>query len=491
MSDKVDTKKTKETGASVAAPSATSVTVPDDSEKMLRELFGKVSTLVDGMDKMLTRIGALEGRFDGNRRVTMSRGGGSAEAISSEFQDGQTFFDGAHNQEGGRYSYGSAGSNFGSKDPGTKLERPKFAVKQIKVKDGVKTETVQFSDYLEFFDEYEQYMDAWETLPTNSIEGVPQKYPNRDRVAVLNIPFKYAHQLAGRLKTIYDRTDLQHMSMSEIQSAIYWKDLSTIEVRRRIGLKFEAEVSVKGSLDILRRIEFKSQFGLIDAIAFATYQHDLKKEIQRIQAGGHFVVNKIQLKDVVIAALPDKFYQQELYAKYGSIGTLLMAYEEFSLSSIFNDVDKRIENVTKEGLRASVNKMVRERDAVRSSYHKVANMQEYIEDEMQDQVNAALVGEKKCRNVGVGSDKLLKCRFLGGDKATCTFEHPPSDLALKGKGVSKDQPSPQWLNTGRKLHNMAVDTCVEFPDCDEAFWSASERLPSFPNTPGDAENGEY
>jgi hypothetical protein len=290
---------------------------------------------------------------------------------------------------------------------------------------------------------------------------------------------------------IYDRNDLQHMSLAEIRNATYWKDLSTKEVRKRIGLKFEAEVSVKGSLDILKRVEFKSQFGLIDAIAFATYQHDLKKEIQRIQAGGRFVVNKIQLKDIVIAALPDKFYQQELYAKFGNIGTLLMDSEEFSLSLIFNDVQRRIENITKEGLRASVNKLVRERDSARPSYHKVANMQEYMEDELQDQVNAALVGEKKCRNIGVGSDKLLKCRFLGGEKATCTFEHPPSDLALKGKGISKDQPSPQWLNTGRKLHNMAVDTSVEFPDCDEAFWSSNERLPSFPNSPGDGEEEEY
>ena len=158
---------------------------------------------------------------------------------------------------------------------------------------------------------------------------------------------------------------------------------------------------------------------------------------------------------------------------------------------IFNDIDRRIENITKEGLRAAVNKLVRERDSVRPSYQKVANMQEYLEDEMQDHVNAALVGEKKCRNIGVGSDKLLKCRFLGGDKATCTFEHPQSDLALKGKGVSKDQPSPQWLNTGRKLNNMTMDPRFEFPECDEAFWSASERLPSFPNSPGDAEDGEY
>lgn len=462
------------------------------ADKAMDDVLGAVAKLITGMETMYERIGALEARFDEGRRVTMARGGGThegsgAEKISaSEFQDGQSFFDKSPGQANGRYSCGSTGSNFGSKDPGTKLERPKFVVKQTKVKEGVKSETVQFSDYLEFFDEYEQYMDAWETIPTNFIDGVSQKYPNRERVAVLNIPFKYAQQLSDRLKTIYNRADLQHMSLKEIQTATYWKDLSTTDVRKRIGQKFEAEVSVKGSLDILRRIEFKSQFGLIDGIAFATYQHDLKKEIQRIQAGGQMVVNKIQLKDIVIAALPDRVYQQELFAKYGNIGSLLIAYDEFSLSAIFSDVDRRIENITKEGLRATVNKSVRERDSARSAYHKVANLQEY-EDEIQDQVNAALVGDKKCRNAGIGSDKLLKCRFLGGEKATCTFEHSASDLALKGKGVSKDHPSPQWLNTGRKLHNMAVDQSPDFPECDEEFWQASERLPLFPESTGDTE----
>lgn len=476
-------------------------------EPTLSDVLGAVSMLSSGMEKMLDRVGALEARFDGARRVTMARGGGKAEENSStfahgggrteafsagEFQDGQSFFDRSPDQGNGRYSYGSTGSNFGSKDPGTKLERPKFVVRQIKVKDGAKTETVQFSDYLDFFDEYEQYMDAWETIPANFVDGVPQKYPNRERVAVLNIPFKYAHQLSDRLQLIYDRSDLQHMSLAEIQAAIYWKDMSTKEIRKRIGLKFGAEVSVKGSLDILRKIEFRSQFGLIDAIAFATYKHELKKEIQRIQAGEKMTVNKIQIKDIVIAALPDRSYQQELYAKYGNIGSLLMASEEFSLSLIFNDVDERIESVTKQGLRAIVNKSNRERDSKFLAYNKpsvahVVHQGVPIEsgdwlDMVQDQVNAALVGDKKCRNVGVGSDKLLKCRFLGGDKATCTYEHPQTDMALKGKGVSKDLPSPQWLNTGRKVHNMSVDPRFEFPECDEDFWHANEGLPSFPET---------
>ena len=107
---------------------------------------------------------------------------------------------------------------------------------------------------------------------------------------------------------------------------------------------------------------------------------------------------------------------------------------------------------------------------------------------MQDQVNAALSGGKTCRNVGIGKDGKVLCRWLGGDKAACTFDHPPADLALKGKGVSKDVPSPQWLNTGRKLHNITADSCCDFPDCDEEFWHTTDRLPLFPDSPS---NGEF
>jgi hypothetical protein len=497
MSDKVDVKKSKEAGASVAATSATSVSVPADPEKMLKEVLGAVSTLSDGMDKMLTRIGALEERFEGNRRVTMSRGGGSAEAISSEFQDGQNFFDRAQTQEGGRYSYGSTGSNFGSRDPGTKLERPKFAVKNTKITNGSKKEETQWSDFLDYFDECDQYMDAWETIPANMInDDTPRPYPGRERMAVLNLPVKYAKELSGRLKTVFDVTDLQFMTLEDVAQRVEWKKLSTQDVRRRIGLQFAKEVSTKGSVDILRRIKFDSPYGLIDANAFAKYQSDLKKEILRIQAGGSIVVNRVQIKDIIIAALPDKVYQQELYAKYGHFGTLFMNYEDFAINTIFDEIEIRIETITKQGLRAMTNKAVKERDGVqvaRPGFHKVANiqeLQEQWEEEIQDQVNAALMGDKKCRNVGVGSDKLLKCRFLGGEKATCTFEHPTSDLALKGKGVTRDQPAPQWLNTGRKVHHMVADTRSVFPDSDEDWWHSSDTLPAFPESPDSGAVGD-
>ena len=145
MGDKPSESKKEASGASAA--------VQADPEKMLKEMLGAISSLTDGMGKIMNRLGAMEERFDGNRRVTMSRGGGSAEALSAgEFQDGQTFFE-KYEQGGARYSSGSTGSNFGAKDLGTKLERPKFTVKNSfsKTPEGVKVEVLVDSDYLDFF----------------------------------------------------------------------------------------------------------------------------------------------------------------------------------------------------------------------------------------------------------------------------------------------------------------------------------------------------
>jgi hypothetical protein len=104
-----------------------------------------------------------------------------------------------------------------------------------------------------------------------------------------------------------------------------------------------------------------------------------------------------------------------------------------------------------------VNKSTREREAnfLRTPTHgkaaAVHNLE--LEEIVEEQVNAAMAGEKKCKRVGIGKDGLLLCRWLG-EKGTCCFEHPSSEMALKGKGVSKESPSPDWLNNGKKAFQM-------------------------------------
>ena len=149
------------------------------------------------------------------------------------------------------------------------------------------------------------------------------------------------------------------------------------------------------------------------------------------------MINKINLKDILIAALPDKFYQRELFKKYGPMGSLI-------IPTIFDEVELRITSVAKQGLRAVVNRSTREREAhfLKTPTHgkaaAVHNLE--IEDIVEEHVNAAMAGDKKCKRAGIGKDNLLYCRWLG-EKGACCFEHPASEMALKGKGVSKNSPN--------------------------------------------------
>ena len=434
------------------------------------KIIATLQTIMESVDRLSQRMTAMERRMEGEKRVSFERRDGSAavqEVTASggqgeEWKDGAEFFSRTSNA-----TNGSSTSMFSPQDAGTKLERPKFGVKNSRTSEGVKTETLQDSDYLDFFDEYIHYMETWETLPIN--EGAT--YPNKERVAILNIPQKYARMLSDRLKLVFATSELQFMSVAQAKKAIFWKDQTTEQIRTRIGKKLEEEVSTLGTLDLLRRIKYNSKFGLIDSVAFAEFQHSFKKEVMRLQSGGSLTINKIQLKDIIIEALPDHAYQKELMAKFGGTGSLLVDDEEFAINTIFEQIEERITSITKQGLRAVVNKSIRERESNQfapkpqnaAGRPRAAQLVE-IEAEIQDQVNAALVGERECRNKGVGSDKLLKCRFLGGEKATCTFAHSASDLILKGKGVSKDVASPQWLNTGKKLFQATVESEEE---CEE------------------------
>ena len=87
-----------------------------------------------------------------------------------------------------------------------------------------------------------------------------------------------------------------------------------------------------------------------------------------------------------------------------------------------------------------------------------------IEEILEDQVNAAMAGDRKCKKSGVGKDGLLNCRWLGGEKGACCFEHPHSDMVLKGKGVSKDFQAPVWLNNGKKAFQVSEQSQDPFYD---------------------------
>ena len=91
----------------------------------------------------------------------------------------------------------------------------------------------------------------------SSLQGKQQ------RIEVLReiLCIRYIYQVLYskyRLKLVFATTELQFMSIIQVQKAVYWKDQTTEQLRSRIGQKLEEEVSTLGSLDILRRITFNS-----------------------------------------------------------------------------------------------------------------------------------------------------------------------------------------------------------------------------------------
>jgi hypothetical protein len=444
----------------------------------LKDVVTSLTALTEVMQKMAIQFGVVEEKVSKLEKsnpaashVHESRNGTAATHHSEDgWRDGGEF-------SPARPSNASSFSLAMNQDAGTKLERPKFVVKLCKAGlDGAKKEFIRDSDFLDYFDDFEHYISTWEHLPMNLDRHL--KYPNKERIALLSLPTKYAQFLCSKLKVAFNTSLLGFKTPDQISTTVFWQDLNTADVRTRIGIKFEEEVSDHGACEILKRIKFNSQFGLIDAQAFVEFQHEFKKEIMRIQAGGSLVINKINQKDILISALPDKAYQKALLTKYGPEGTLVMPVEEFGIDLIFEEVEFRISTITKQGLRAVVNKSARDREA---SFHRtpthgkaavVHNLE--LEEIVEEQVNAAMAGDKKCKKTGIGKDGLLFCRWLG-EKGTCCFEHPVSEMALKGKGVSKESPNPAWLNTGKKAFHMTKQSQDSFYD-------------SFDHGGGEAEN---
>jgi hypothetical protein len=404
----------------------------------------------------------------------VSFGGGGAAHSPEEFH-----FDGESRRNSQRFSVGSA-SSLGQKDVGTKLERPKFVVEKSKLIEGIKTELVQDSDFINYLDEYDHYIEQWKSVPAN--EGLD--YPNADKVAILNMPPKYAKKAADRIHWLYSQADLRFCTIAQVKSAKFWSDITSAQLRFEIGKTAGSELSSKGILDTLKRIRWNSQYGIIDMTAFANFQHEFKKTVMRIEAGEIIKIEPIHMKDIVISALPDRSFQLELYSKFGNTGTLLVA--DFAINLVFDDIEKYITSIAKHGLGYTVNKQNRDREAQGFRGKKVHQLSSELEEfdhidthdaendeEIQDRANVlkSNFGAVQCRYSGVGSDGKLKCKWLGGPEASCLFKHQDSDMQFKGKGVTKDLAMSQNKTHTRKvnmslLSNVNEDSAHEHSDED-------------------------
>jgi hypothetical protein len=454
-------------------------------EQMLAKLMGNIESvhaqLRSDFQKLNSKVEALTLKIDGDPPLKnksehrVSFGGG--EAVS--FGDGEakvfetvqspdgSNFDGDSRRNSQRFSMGSA-SSISQKDVGTKLERPKFHVEKSKLVDGIKTELVQDSDFINYLDDYDHYIEQWKSVPAN--EGLD--YANEDKVAILNMPPKYAKKAAERIHWIYSQSELRFCTIAQVRAAKFWTDMTSDQLRIEIGKTAGSELSSKGTLDALKRVKWNSQYGIIDMMAFANFQHEFKKTVMRIEAGDIVKIEPIHMKDIVISALPDRSFQLELFSKFGQTGTMLV--HDFAINLVFDEIEKYITSISKHGLKYTVNKQNRERESSnfggKKLHHLFAQVDELDQidthiaeedEEIQDRANMlkSNFGAMQCRYGGVGSDGKLKCKWLAGSEASCLFKHQDSDMQLKGKGVTKDLAMSPAKHT-RKV-NMSLMTKID------------------------------
>ena len=316
-------------------------TIMTELESALAPILKAFAEQTKFLGELAKRIEPLESRIGSSERrpaVAFSaeggealdgRGGGPDEEQHFESSDGFQFDQRRVTQ---RFSLGSV-SSATVKDAGTKIDRPKFVVKKSKIVEGVKEEDLQDSDVLDYLDAYDHFFAMWKTVPAN--ENLV--YSNEARVPIVNLPPTYAKQICRRIKWVFDVSELIFGTVEQAQKAKFWKDLKSKGLRKALGELVEQETSYKGAFDALKRIKFKSTYGPIDMGAFATYQHDFKKEVLRLQSGGRSL-DKIQLKDIIISAYPDRIYQSELLAKFGSFGVLCGDPQDFAVNILFEEI---------------------------------------------------------------------------------------------------------------------------------------------------------
>ena len=456
----------KTSGGGVSATSSGNVQELSEVSQMLVHLMAQFDTkLQESQDITRSEIKALNSKMEAlalrdhvgpelpSVQAKSQRGNrvsfGGSDSVPDFAQDeSETLdkrFDGDSRRNSNRFSFGSTSSN-GGVDAGTKLERPKFFVERSYMKDGIKMEILQDSDYLNFLDEFDAYIIQWKNLPKN--EGLP--YPNAAKVGVISIPSKYARKMCNRIKWVFDIKELGTFgSVKTAKTAKFWEDIDTATLRIEIGKKVEKELSSKGVLDAIRRVKWNSTFGIADILAFANFQHEFKRTVLRLQSGGVITVEQVHMKDILIAALPDKKLQGELTTTFGPPGIILGNPDDFAINSIFDHIEQYIQTLSKFNLGKLVNKQNREREMFsqgKKLFQLTADDDEEgdalfpdeEQEDFQEHVNAAMASPSPCRFVGLGSDGKLKCKWLAGEQEKCSFKHPESDIQHKGKGVSKD-----------------------------------------------------
>jgi len=358
-----------------------------------------------------------------------------------------------------RESFGSSSiarsplSNEGSSLAGaisaTRLKQP-----EIKYSDDISIEKI-----LIFLDDCFQYITSWEALPSNK----GRVFPDAEHFPLSIMPREVAEYICQVVGLIYNSQTMPKYSEQRIQMMAaegkFWRNQDGDTIREMLIKARNEYTSASMKIERLQAIKWKSD-SPYSLNAFSKFSHDIAQEIRFTESGkGEYKYEEVDLKDHIISSFPDPKFQRELYAIYGNRGIIKLA--SFETGHLLEKIELRIKMFMRENVSAEMNASALHRRKQKVNFVDQFFADEHAVDEddtfrseIQDQINAVMLNPGNCRNCGVGKDGKLLCRFLGGDKASCTFKHPSADMALKGAGVSITTTStqPKSFSHKNKVH---------------------------------------
>jgi hypothetical protein len=331
------------------------------------------------------------------------------------------------------------------------------------------SEEMTIEQVIKFLDECLQYISNWEALPANK----GKSFPDAEHFPLSIMPKEVAAWVCTTTELIFDMTSMHQYSEATVHRLTterkWWKFQNGDSIRSLLVKARNENAANTVMLQRLHKITWKST-SPYSLNAFAKFSHDIAQEL-RFTEGGEFQYEPVDLKDFVISSFPDPKFQKELYSIYGHRGILKV--QRFEIGMILERINQRIKCFMKENVHAEMNASAAHRRDAKpkvnfvDSFFESDDGEEILEQRktlqgyIQDSVNAVMINPSNCSRIGVGSDGKLLCKYLGGDKKTCTFKHPQSDMSLKGTGVSLDTTSIMPKSFNKHSHSGKVHSVQE------------------------------
>ena len=406
----------------------------------VEQVFQQRQTIMDRLEEVSNMRSSFRNPQDG------SLGGGAAQRpsdqtparVSARARESFGGFASASAQTPSSAFEGRVDRDTNHREPTLRLKIPELKVQK----------KYSYEDVLGFLDQCHGHMTAWEALPVNREHN--RRFPDANQFPISLIPMAAAEYICSLIGYIYSVNHCRLKTEDEVSKGKFWSTIDGDTLRNLIVKARVENHCLTENLERLTKIRFNSAHPY-DYDAWVEFNHDLNKEI-RYSSEGEFEYSDVDLKDHIIKSFPDSSFQKELYLLYGNRGVLK---GRFQVGELLERIETRIKRFIKDNIATDQNRMLHQQlkahnltaEPPNTKFEEpilpAASTQNHVhfatdrdEQDLQDLVNAAMVGDKACSRTGTGLDGLLNCRFLGKN-GTCTFKHPEADMRLKGKGVTE------------------------------------------------------